>query len=350
MFVLFSPLGEDEPDLTSTLFQMGWNHQLVWYFIYFVWSYTQWRIIMYHVPLSLYHSVFLAATPLPHGMASVNIWHRTTSGSKLKCHRLLVIFTCSIMPPATGFSPKKPMKTASAIAASCRARLWLNLVSSTTQTRLQMSVNHCPGNHWQIQVKHDALPSVTSLISPSHFLESWVGPASQYIYIYRTYYVNLCNIYIYIQFLCLFPEFYGYIFLSLCIWVPISKVYQDIFQPEQLGSTFCFTVQWDAVSKRVRYATAPQINNQPSFFCLKNKGCTMQLLGRSSQYVVNNNALCDRKSPKWGYSLPNCLNGLWIGVTSHLPVWSSKSQNDATCLPFASAKKLTCTVCTGKWN
>lgn len=82
---------------------------------------------------------------------------------------------------ATGFSPKKPMKTASAIAPSCRARLWLNLVSSTTQTRLQASFNHCLGNHCgkfkSSMMRGHQWPLS---FSPSHFLGPGVlgGPSS----------------------------------------------------------------------------------------------------------------------------------------------------------------------------
>lgn len=76
-------------------------------------------------------------------------------------------------------------------------------------------VQSLPGEPlWQIQVKHDARPSVTSLVHPaiSWVLESWVGPAAQYVsYI-------LCNIYTSIYNFCVYlPEFYVYIYLPLCI-------------------------------------------------------------------------------------------------------------------------------------
>ena len=184
--------------------------------IFILYDHIQWRIIMYHLPMSLDPSVFLAATPLPHGMASANIWHHTTSGSKLKCHRLLVFFTCSIMPPATGFSPKKPMKTASAIAPSCRARLWLNLVSSTTQTRLQTSFNHCPKKTTMAKLKSSMMrghqwwylftqPFPGVLGGPSISIHT-----IQYIHLY-TMFMCISKNYIYIM--CI----YIYICLSLCI-------------------------------------------------------------------------------------------------------------------------------------
>ena len=76
-------------------------------------------------------------------------------------------------------------------------------------------VQSLPGEPlWQIQVKHDARPSVTSLVHPaiSWVLESWVGPAAQYIsYI-------LCSIYtsIYTIFMCIYQNFMC-IFICLCV-------------------------------------------------------------------------------------------------------------------------------------
>ena len=79
-------------------------------------------------------------------------------------------------------------------------------------------VQSLPGEPlWQIQVKHDARPSVTSLVHPA--ISGWAS-SSIYIYIYRTYYV--IYIYIYIQFLCVFTRIlcvYLFVFVYLSTYI-----------------------------------------------------------------------------------------------------------------------------------